>query len=104
MRKYGNMVLLLQIAFICCGFTWGQGKTDKKCSEAKKSAENISAAGSDAARKKEEDRILRMCPDGAAGLYIEALRQERAGNTDQAITMYRKALESDDALPEAHGN
>jgi len=103
MKKLGNLLLLLLPAVISCGFNWGPDGTDR-CIEAKKSAQQLSAVKSHRERKKKEDNILRECPDGAASLFVAALREERKGQTGKAIEKYREAIKIDDTLAEAHGN
>jgi tetratricopeptide (TPR) repeat protein len=87
---------------VTCGFNWGFGSTDE-CAKAKMLMLSLAALSSEN-RTKQEDRILGLCPSGAAGHFVLGLRHERQGEMDDAIVEYRAAVESDETVAEAHGN
>lgn len=94
--------LLILVVEFCCGFNWGLGKSDP-CEKARKSLDELPAAGSQQ-RLKQEEGILKTCPDGAAGRFVRALRAERSGRADDAIALYREVVAKDGAMAPAHGN
>ncbi|HTP66308.1 MAG TPA: tetratricopeptide repeat protein [Geobacteraceae bacterium] len=93
---------LLVLLWAACGFNWGFGSGDK-CNDAKKLVASLTGLTGES-RNKQEERILKICPDGAAGHFIKGLRLERQGEPDAAIEEYRSAMKDDDSLAEAHGN
>ena len=71
--KYAvNLVLLAATAGITCGFSWGFGHSDT-CGEANKLIPAVTGSGG-GDRTKQEQRILDLCPDGAAGHFVLGLR------------------------------
>src|SRR6516162_7506172 len=91
MKKSSIILLLVLTALVTCGFDWGFGSKDK-CGDAKRLVTELAMVKTDAERSTMETRILRLCPDGAAGHYIKAVAQEKAGNIDGASVEYGEAL------------
>jgi tetratricopeptide (TPR) repeat protein len=102
MNKYPYLILLIPLIVVTCGFNWGFGSTGT-CTKAKILTAALSELSGES-RTKQEDRILKLCPDGAAGHFVLGLRHERQKETDEAIVEYRAAVGSDETLAEAHGN
>ena len=102
MNKYPYLILLILSMGVTCGFNWGFGSTDA-CTKAKVLLPALAGLSGEN-RTKQEDRILKLCPDGAAGHFVLGLRHERQGEMDEAIGEYRAAVENDETLAEAHGN
>ncbi|MGA2404663.1 MAG: tetratricopeptide repeat protein, partial [Syntrophobacteraceae bacterium] len=102
MNKYRYLVLLILSMGVTCGFNWGFSPTDS-CTKAKVLAQALAGLSGEK-QTKQEERILKLCPDGAAGHFVLGLRHERQGESDEAIGEYRAAIENDETLAEAHGN
>lgn len=102
MMNLVRLLLCVATAAVTCGFTWGFGKGND-CTKARTIITGPPPATA-AQRTKEEERVLDLCPEGGPGLLVLALRQERQGNTDEAMADYRQALAADNGLAEAHGN
>lgn len=98
-----RIAVLIPVLACCCGFSWGLGKSDT-CLDASKSLNTLSTINNPLKRIKQEEVILKSCPDGAAGQFIKALQAERSAKPDAAIVLYRKAVEIDETFAEAHGN
>ena len=96
-------VALITLIACCCGFRWGLGRPDT-CQEARTTLNTLSTITDPAKRTKQEESILKSCPNGGAGLFIKALQAERVSKSDAAISLYREALEKDGTIAEAHGN
>jgi tetratricopeptide (TPR) repeat protein len=94
---------LVAVIIFCCGFSWGLGKSDP-CEEARTAIDALPSVTDPVKRTKIEDTVLKACPNGAAGLFIKALKAEKTSNADAAITLYREALAKDATIAEAHGN
>jgi tetratricopeptide (TPR) repeat protein len=93
----------MTVVVCCCGFGWGLGKSDP-CLDARTNLDTRATETDPAKRVKREETILKACPNGAAGLFIQALQAEKAAKPDAAMTLYREALARDDTIAEAHGN
>lgn len=77
MKKYTVVIALFVTALFTCGFDWTFGLHKDKCAQAKKIAGGLAATKDDAKRGQDEKHILELCPAGAAGHYVKALRNER---------------------------
>lgn len=100
---YKQAIALLSVTVLCSGFSWGLGKP-APCTDAGATIANLSTISDPGKRMKQEESIVKTCPDGAAALYIKALQAEKTSSPDAAITLYREALAKDDKISEAHGN
>ena len=96
-------IVLSGLIVFCCGFSWGLGKSDP-CKEARLALDRLPTIIDPAKRLKTEADILKACPDGAAGLFIKAVQNERKSDPDAAINLYRQSLSKDSTIAEAHGN
>jgi tetratricopeptide (TPR) repeat protein len=99
LRSYG---FLLCAVLLLCGFSWGV--FGDSCKEAQSLADSLETARDDVQLRQTEAKILALCPDGAAGHYVNALMLERVGNVDGAINEYRQALRQDNSFAKASGN
>ena len=99
LRLYG---FLLCATLLLCGFGWGT--FDGSCKEAQTLAESMETVRDDVQLRQTEAKILALCPDGAAGHYVNALMLERVGNVDGAINEYRQALRQESSFAMASGN
>ena len=103
MGKYAYLTLLILMIGLTCGFNWGLGSAEN-CTDAKKLATALAVLTTEK-RTSQEERIMKLCPEGASGHFVKGLRLERQGKAPEAIDEYRAAIEEDyDILPEAHGN
>ena len=89
MKKYMILLLLVPAALLTCGFDWGFGAGDK-CGDAKKLVNELTFMKTAADRSSMEARILKLCPEGAAGHYVKALNLEKDGNIDGAAIQIGK--------------
>lgn len=99
LRSYG---LLLCAVLLLCGFSWGI--FGDSCKEAQSLVDSLDSITDDVQLRQTEAKILSLCPDGAAGHYVNALMLERVGNVDGAINEYRQALRQDGSFARASGN
>jgi Tfp pilus assembly protein PilF len=100
MNKYPYLILLILSMGVTCGFNWGFGSTDA-CTKAKV----LTSALADLSGQKltkQENKILKLCPEGAAGHFVLGLRHERQEEADKAIEEYRAAVESDETVAEGY--
>lgn len=95
--------VLSALIVFCCGFSWGLGKSDP-CEEARTALNALSTVTDAVKRIKIEETVLTSCPNGAAGLFVQALRADNASDPDTAIALYRESLAKDTTISEAHGN
>jgi tetratricopeptide (TPR) repeat protein len=98
--------LLIYLAFLApliCGFDWTFGLAGK-CSQAKKIVAVLAEKKNDLERDQNEKRVLALCPDGAPGHFVRALRYERAERPDDAIAEYQECLKDEPDFPKAGGN
>lgn len=98
--------LLLSIAFLAslnCGFDWTFGLAGK-CSQARKIVLGLGEKKDDPAREQNEKRVLDLCPEGAPGHFVRALKYERAARPDDAISEYQECLKDEPDFPKASGN
>lgn len=102
MRTHWKHLLLLSAATLLTGFTWGFGSDP--CKEAIELAGGLETQRDEVLLRQTEAKILSLCPDGGAGHFVSALQLERVGNLDGAISEYRKALQQEQAFPQASGN
>ena len=102
MNKYCYLIILILSMGVMCGFNWGFGSTDA-CTKAKALTPTLAGLSGEN-RTKQENKILKLCPEGAAGHFVLGLRHELQGESDEAIDEYRAAVKNDDTLAEAHGN
>src|SRR6266702_23801 len=65
--------LLLCAALLLTGFSWGLG-TDP-CKNALEIAATLDTSRNEALVRKDEEKIIAQCPDGAAAHFVGALRQ-----------------------------
>ena len=93
-------ILLIVLVTVATSFASGEEGAEE-CDSARKIV-GAMIPGSDSADQEKE--ILEICPDGAPGLFIKALRHERVGATDKAMVDYRATLAADDTFADAHGN
>lgn len=98
-----RIAALFVVTVFCCGFSWGLGKSEP-CEEARTALDTLSNVTDPVKRVKLEDSVLKSCPNGAAGLFIKALRAEMVSKHDAAIPLYREVLAKDNTIAEAHGN
>ena len=98
-----TVAALLAGALSCLtGFTWGFG--GDSCKDAIEAAQKLPLIVDDVQRTKEEQEIVRVCPDGAAAQYIQGVTAERQGNSDAAVAAYRRALQSEPNFSVARGS
>ncbi len=95
-------LLLMTAVTLLTGFTWGFG--GDPCRDAREQADTLESIRDDVLIRQREAKILELCPDGAAAHYVTALQFERVGNTDGAISEYRKAQLKDRGFARASGN
>ena len=97
-----TVAALLAGAVSCLtGFTWGFG--GDACKDAIEAAQKLPLIVDGAQRTKEEQEIVRVCPDGAAAQYVQGVAAERQGNGDAALAAYRRALQSEPNFSVARG-
>lgn len=94
--------LLFSAVIMLSGFTWGFG-TDK-CKKALELSQKLTTLKDADKVRKAEAEILALCPNDAAGDYVNALQLERVGNIDGALAGYKKALQSEPSFAQASGN
>lgn len=94
-RTFLRITFLLFSLIMMCGFSWGD-----PCSEA---TEAITGS-KEGITEQLAERVIALCPDSAVGHLAKGYRLERRGDTGLAIGEYRKAIEADTALGQAHGN
>ncbi len=99
MNKYRYLILIILTMSVTCGFNWGFDD----CTKAKSLIPALSGLSGEK-RAKQENRILKLCPDGAAAHFVLGLRHERQGEVDEAVDEYRAAVKDDGTLAEAHRN
>ena len=102
MERRGFIVLLLPLALLTCGFTWGLGKSDP-CSEAARSVVGLTPDTPAAQRDKIGKSVLKSCPDGAAAFYLHGMALEAEKQNEEAMAAYRSATVKDTRMPDAHG-
>ncbi len=85
-------LILPVLLWATCGFNWGFGSKDK-CNDAKKQAASLAGLTGES-REKQEERILKICPDGAAGHYIKGLRLERLGKPENGAMLKKLSYEA----------
>lgn len=102
MQKLLSYCLLLTAVLFLCGFSWGV--LGDSCKEAQSRIDALDSVRDDAQSRKIEAEILTLCPDGAAGHFVNALMLERVGNVDGAANEYRQALRQEQTFPRASGN
>ncbi len=102
MKILKTYLLLLSAALLLTGFTWGF--TKEPCKEALETAVTLDSITNESEMRLLEAKIITQCPDGAAGHFVNALQQERIGNTDNAIEEYRRTLLKEPAFGRASGN
>jgi tetratricopeptide (TPR) repeat protein len=88
------------VAAVACGFNWG----GDPCQQANKLLQDARLQKDEVKQKKYEDKIIQLCPDGAAAKFVLGVRMEQAGRGAEAITDYRASVAKGDAPAEAHGN
>lgn len=95
---FSRLLILLLLPTTLCGFTWGAPPAP--CAEAVKILADYPSGITDRAA----ERIVALCPDGAAGQLAKGFQAERKGATAEAIVAYRQAIAADFTLSQAHGN
>lgn len=102
MQIFRSFCVLLSAVLLLSGFTWGfRGDS---CKEALELTDSLESIREDALLRQAEEKILSLCPDGAAAHYVSALKFERIGNLEGAINEYRLALQQQPTFPRASGN
>lgn len=96
-----RIVLCITTGFFTCGFT---SANSDQCAEATKAAKSLALVVNEQERAAEEERIRALCPGGAADMFIDGLRHERHGETEEAVASYRHVVAADPGFAEAHGN
>ena len=99
--RMASWPLLALAATLLTGFSWGFGNP---CSEAMERSAQLEGQRDEALARQIETQIVELCPDGAAAHFVAALQFERVGNSDGAISEYRKALLQERSFPRASGN
>jgi tetratricopeptide (TPR) repeat protein len=102
MRMIRSYCLLLCSVLFLCGFSWGF--LGDSCKEAMSLVDSLESARDEIQLRQTEAKIQAICPDGAAGHYVNALLLERVGNVDGAINEYRQALRQESSFARASGN
>ena len=97
-----RIIPFIMMAALTTGFTWGRSSADK-CDEAKQLAFGITSTTGRSSRIETEASIRQLCPDGAAGFFINGLAYEVAGNAEQALLSYRETLKLDPEFGPANG-
>ena len=97
-----RIIPFIMMAALTSGFTWGSSSADK-CDEAKQLAYGITSTTGRSIRIETEASIRKLCPDGAAGFFINGLAYEVAGNDEQALLAYRETLKLDPEFSPANG-
>jgi tetratricopeptide (TPR) repeat protein len=82
----------------------GQILLDFQVADLERQASSLVRHAERAERKREENAPLRQAPETAEAWYAEGCEEEAADDLDAAIAAYRRALEIDPALPDAHLN
>lgn len=96
------VALLLPLALLTSGFTWGLGKGDP-CSEASKAVAGLTPETPAPQRDQIEKSVLKSCADGAAAGYLRGISLEAEKKNEQAVIEYRFATTKDPRLADAHG-
>lgn len=96
------IALLLILAFLCSGFSWGKS-TEKKCRDASELIAIQQAKNPGSLPDKLEHQIRELCPNGAAAEYIQGLRFELQGQPDKAMQHYEESIHKDDHFADATG-
>jgi tetratricopeptide (TPR) repeat protein len=102
MNRRTSLILLLPLALLSSGFTWGLGKEDG-CSEIRKSLAGITPETPAPERDALLKRAGARCPEGGAAVYLRGLTLESEKKADEAIAAYRSAAAKEPGLAEAHG-
>jgi len=90
------------VAALASGFSWGNNSSEK-CDTAKQQAFGLFAATDKGARLETEASIRSLCPEGAAGQFINGYGLETAGNSERALLIYRDVLRMDPDFAPASG-
>lgn len=97
-----KLVPLLIIAALTSGFTWGKKPIDR-CEDAKQLAFGLKSSTDRGSRIEADASIRELCPDGAAGRFVNGYALEVAGNLEKALLEYREALRLDPEFTPANG-
>lgn len=100
MRRLLTYPLLFCAVSLLTGFSWGFDP----CKNALELANDLAVEQNDLVLRQTEAKILSQCPDGAAANFVNAVKLERAGNIEGAISEYRQALRIDPTFARASGN
>ena len=90
------------MAALSSGFSWGSSSTEK-CETAKQQAAGLLSTTERGARIEAEASIRALCPEGAAGLFLNGFAFETAGNSERALLAYRDVLRLDPEFAPASG-
>ena len=82
--------LLLPLALLTCGFTWGLGKS-APCTEASQAVAGLTPETPSAQRDTIEKSVLKSCAGGAAASYLRGISLEAEKKSGEAIDAYRLA-------------
>jgi tetratricopeptide (TPR) repeat protein len=97
-----KIIPLLVAATLTTGFTWGKSSTEK-CDEARNLAMGLTSVTDRGSRLEAEESVRRLCPDGAAGIFLAGYALEQSGNPDRALLSYQEALKIDPEFTPANG-
>jgi len=90
------------IAGLTTGFSWGKTSAEK-CDDAKQLALGLTSTSGRESVSTTVESIKQLCPDGAAGQYIDGYGYEIAGNPVRAMHSYKEALRIDPDFSPARG-
>lgn len=101
-KKAAVLPLLIAASMLLTGFSWNFGAD--KCRDAQEIAAGLPQIPDESTRLKQEEKVLELCPDGAAAQFVAGVQAERAGNPDSAAAAYRRALQKEPEMALASGN
>lgn len=102
MKRTTVLPFLAGAFFLLTGFSWNLG--GDSCKDALELANKLPSVSDEAAKAKDQAKILSLCPDGAAAKFVQGIQAEQAGNNEGAIAAYRRALQQNPDFAVASGN
>jgi len=102
MKRTTVLPFLAGAFFLLTGFSWNLG--GDSCKDALELANKLPSVSDEAAKAKDQAKILSLCPDGAAAKFVQGIQAEQAGNSEGAIAAYRRALQQNPDFAVASGN
>jgi len=99
---FARVVAIALIFPYLVAFSWGE--PEDPCRRASGLVAEYEAATDPSVRNEIEQRIVKLCPDGAPAQYILGRSYERGGDLDRSVASYREALRIDPSFSRAHGS